>query len=698
MMTNTDHLPAAILGRKAVVYVRQSTQAQVQTNLESQRRQYELVEEARRRGFRNIEVIDDDLGRSASGMVARPGFERLVAWLCAGEVGAVLCLEASRLARNGRDWHHLLELCGLVEARVIDLDGVYDPSRPNDRLLLGMKGSISEFELSVLRARMLEAARAKAQRGELRISVPIGYLWHRETGLDLDPNLRLQEVIRLIFTRFRVQGSARQTFLSLRQEQIHFPRPSDGRSLTCFDWTLIRYRNVIAVLKNPFYAGAYAYGKSERRVTIKDGRAHKSYGHGKRLGEWEVLLKEHHTAYIDWEEFEHNQKQLAANAYGKAGEGKSGRGGRALLAGMLACARCGRRLSVAYRGHAPGTPVYRCDRPNQMYGALRCISFGGSRVDVAIAGELMRVVEPVAIEAALEAERRHEEIMNEQRRMMELELQQARYDATLAERRYAACDPDNRLIAAQLERNWEATLRRVQICQARLNDASAASSTPVDSPDFTRLAEDLDAAWNAPGVTMRSRQQLLRTLITDIIADVDEAAREVILTIHWQGGQHSQLRVRKPKTGEHGCRTSNEALAVIRSMACRWPDKDIAASLNRMGMHTGQGKTWTAHRVSSLRRVHGIRAYRSAEKNGEWLTMSEAAKQLGVTNHAIRRLIKEQILGAEQVVPDAPYQIRACDLQTVAVTNALARKSRPSRAYSECQPSMLTKIRKGGAQ
>src|SRR2546421_5372514 len=199
-MTSSDALPAAVLKRKAVVYVRQSTQAQVQTNLESQRRQYELVEVARRRGFRDIEVIDDDLGRSASGMVARPGFERLVAWLCAGEVGAVLCFDASRLARNGRDWHHLLELCGLVEARVIDMDGVYDPCRPNDRLLLGMKGSISEFELGVLRARMLDAARAKARRGELRIGVPIGYIWHREVGLGLDPDRRIQEAIRLIDT------------------------------------------------------------------------------------------------------------------------------------------------------------------------------------------------------------------------------------------------------------------------------------------------------------------------------------------------------------------------------------------------------------------------------------------------------------------------------------------------------------------
>ena len=256
-MTSCNLIPATILKRKAVVYVRQSTQAQVELNLESQRRQYELVDVARRWGFRKVEVIDEDLGRTASGAVQRPGFERLVDDLCTGQVGAVLCLEASRLSRNGPDWHRLLELCGEVDARVIDLDGVYDPGLPNDRLLLGMKGSISEFELGVLRARMYEAARAKAERGELRISVPFGYVWHRDYGLGFDPDMRLQETIRLIFARFREIGSARQVLISMVDDGVHFPRPSDGKRMVSFDWVPIRYRNVISILKNPFYAGAY---------------------------------------------------------------------------------------------------------------------------------------------------------------------------------------------------------------------------------------------------------------------------------------------------------------------------------------------------------------------------------------------------------------------------------------------------------
>src|SRR5215813_11505797 len=519
-MTSADLLPATVLKRKAVVYVRQSTQTQVQSNRESQRRQYELVDVARSRGFHEVEVIDDDLGRSAAGTVARPGFERLVASLCAGEVGAVLCFDASRLARNGRDWHHLLELCGLVEARVIDLDGVYDPCRPNDRLLLGMKGSISEFELGVLRARMLDAARAKARRGELRISVPIGYVWHREIGLGFDPDLRIQEVVRLIFARFRQLGSARQAFLSMLGEQVHFPRPSDGKKLVAFEWTPIRYRNVISVLKNPFYAGAYAYGKSKQRTTIVDGRLRKTYGHGKPLEACEVPLKDQHEGYIDWAEFERNQRQLAANAYGRIGGVKSGRGGRALLPGLLTCGRCGRRLSVVYTGRGQLRPVYRCDRPNLALGLPRCLTFGGPRVDAAIAEEVLRAVEPMAIEAALEAERRHMDNQGERQRLAELELQQARYEASLAERRYAACDPDNRLIAAQLEKSWETALRRVAACEARLREMQIPDATAV-APDFAGLAHDLEAAWNAPGVTMRTRQRLLRALVTDIIADVE---------------------------------------------------------------------------------------------------------------------------------------------------------------------------------
>jgi len=680
-------LPPALLQRSAVVYVRQSTQTQVLSNLESQRRQYDLVETARGYGFKTVDVIDDDLGRSASGCVERPGFERLVAGLCSGAIGAVFCLEVSRLARNGRDWHHMLELCGLVEARVIDSDGVYDPRHPNDRLLLGMKGSISEFELGILRTRMLEAARSKARRGELRHTPPIGYIWDRDAGLAFDPDLRVQEVIRLIFTKFRELGSARQVLLWMADEQIHFPRPSDGIRLTSFEWRAIRYRNVISVMKNTFYAGVYAYGKTGRRAEVRDGRAHVTYKNHKPLEDWDVFLKDHHEGYIDWDAYERNQAQLARNAFGRAGGVKSGRGGGALLAGLLSCARCGRRLHVVYTGRKP-RPVYRCDTPNLLLGRARCLTFGGARADKAVAGALLEAVAPLATEAALHAEdvmrRAHEERLA----VIDLELKQAGYEASLAERRYAACDPENRLIAAQLEQRWEESLRRVQTLQTRRAE-KADTGPEIDPAKLDGLAEDLDAAWNAPGTPMRSRQRLVRTLVEDIIADIDEETGEIVLTVHWKGGRHTELRTPKPKTGEHDARTSEEALAVIRNMAGRWSDEAVAASLNRMGMRTGQGKTWNAKRVSSIRRVNGIDAYLSADKDGPWRTMTEAAKQLGVTNHVIRRLIHDGILPATQVVAGAPYQIKVEDICSEPVRRAIDLKEGPCRANDPNQLSMF---------
>ncbi|MCK5551198.1 MAG: serine recombinase, partial [Hyphomicrobiaceae bacterium] len=289
-------------------------------------------------------------------------------------------------------------------------------------------------------------------------------------------------------------------------------------------------------------------------------------------------------------------------------------------------------------------------------GQRCCISFGAKRIDEAIAAEVLRAVAPMAIEAAQEAEPMLKDEDQDRQRIAELELNQAQYDASLAERRYAACDPDNRLIAAQLEKAWETALQRVEACQQRLDEMLEPEVGEV-CPDFTGLADDLVAAWKAPGTTMRTRQRLVRALITEIIADVDEEAGEIILIIHWKGGQHSEVRVKKPKAGEHGCHTPGEAIAVMRSMAGRWSDQDIAATLNRMGLVTGQGKTWTARRVGSLRRVRDIHGYRPAEKSGEWLTLRDAAAKLGVSHHQVRKLIKAGILVSEQVVPDAPHQI-----------------------------------------
>jgi DNA invertase Pin-like site-specific DNA recombinase len=292
-------LPASVLGRRAVIYVRQSSAAQVQDNLESQRRQYDLVALARAYGFQDVHVIDDDLGRSAAGVMDRPGFRSLVGQICEGMVGAVFCLEASRLSRNGRDWHHLLELCGLVGACVIDTDGVYDPGLPNDRLLLGLKGTMSEFELTLLRKRLLDAAVAKARRGELRMPVPVGYAWSRDLGLTMDPDRRVQEAVRTVFRLFDRLGSARQVLLHMRRDGLSFPRPAGGKSLHRTMWRAPVYRTVIALLQNPFYAGTYAYGKSHVETRIVDGAVRKTYGRPRPREAWTALLHDLCTGQND---------------------------------------------------------------------------------------------------------------------------------------------------------------------------------------------------------------------------------------------------------------------------------------------------------------------------------------------------------------------------------------------------------------
>lgn len=405
-----NRLTPQLLQKKAVVYIRQSTLEQVQSNLESQRRQYQLADHARRLGFAEVVVLDDDLGRSGSGYVERPGFVKLIELICTGEVGAVFALEASRLARNGRDWHHIVELCGFYGVILVDGEGSYDPTQYNDRLLLGLKGSLSEFELGLLRQRLMEAIFQKAQRGELRFAVPMGYSWPPDSAIEFEPDRRVKETIELVFRQFREFGSARQLLLHWRKQQLQFPTPScvGGRQLSFGPPT---YRQIISVLKNPFYAGAYVYGKSEARIEMVNGRPRKVYGYDKPINRWSVVIRDHHPAYITWEQYERNQVLLAENAFQRSTQGrKSGRGGSALLTGLLRCRRCGRMLGVGYSG-AGRLLRYSCRGGQLNRGAPPCLTFGGLDVDRVVSQELLRAVQPMAVEASFRAEK----LMSEQR-------------------------------------------------------------------------------------------------------------------------------------------------------------------------------------------------------------------------------------------------------------------------------------------
>ena len=441
MTTRDALLPATVLQRKAIVYVRQSTPQQVQMNLESQRRQYELVDVARRRGFTNVETIDDDLGRSGSGLIDRPGFQKLVALVCSGSVGAVYCIEASRLARNGRDWHHLIDLCALVGALVVDGDGTYDPRLVNDRLLLGLKGTMSEYELSLLRQRGLAARDSKAKRGELRFTLPPGLCWSEAGRIEFDPDERVVGAIRMVFSKFRELGSARQVFLWLRQCQLTLPVVIRNATTCRIVWKLA-YHTVLQVLQNPLYAGAYAFGRTTNRTSVVDGRAHKTSGHRKPMPSWQVLLKGNHAGYISWDEFEENQRMIVENAHmKKRAARKSARGGRALLTGLARCGRCGRMMRVFYGSRVQYSHRYQCRGDDSHIGSILCIGIGGVRVDRAVAVKILEAVSDSAIDAAILAADQIARNGDEVRKALVREIEEARYEASLASRRYEAVDP-----------------------------------------------------------------------------------------------------------------------------------------------------------------------------------------------------------------------------------------------------------------
>lgn len=668
--------------RRAIVYVRQSSAIQVTNNLESQRRQYALADQARQLGFQQVEVIDEDLGRSGSGQVDRPGFARLVAEVCTGSVGAVFCIEASRLARNGRDWHHLIELCGLVRALVVDPDGVYDPGLLNDRLLLGLKGTMSEFELNLLRQRCQEAIRQKAQRGELRFALPVGFRWVANGKVEKDPDRRVQQAIGLVFSKMTEFGSARQVLLWFRGEKVSLPclmYEESGRELV---WKLPVYNTIWHMLRNPMYAGGYAFGKTEARTRVVNGRARKTIGHFKPVESWMVLIRDHHPGYITWEQYERNQALLADNAHMKSRmEPKAGRGGRSLLAGLLRCRRCGRMLHVAYSGSKGEVPRYHCRGAQINHGEAWCISFGGLRPDRAVAAEILKAVEGNAVEAALEAATRIAEQHCQQRQALSLELEQAQYEARLAARRYEAVDPDNRLVVSELEARWNAALRRVGEVEGRLRQVEASSEGATRIPDkqtLFSLAQDLPAVWNADGTDMRLKQRITRILIQEIIVDVDETAGEILLLIHWIGGRHSELRLKKNLTGQHSRCTSLEAIQVIRQMAGRFPDEQIASTLNRLGLKTGTGNNWIELRVRTARSYHKLPSY-DPKLTQNVLTLEEASEKLGVSHKIVRRLIDSKLIAATQVVPWAPWEIPAEAIQSEQVLREVAAVKRGSR-------------------
>jgi excisionase family DNA binding protein len=673
---SSEKIRSEHLQRAAFVYVRQSTFDQVRHHHESRRRQYDLADHARRLGWTQVVVIDEDLGKSGATATDRTGFQRLVAEVSLGHVGAVLGLEVSRLARNNRDWYQLLDICGLMDTLIVDAEGIYDPRQLNDRLLLGLKGTISEAELGWIRQRAHEGLLAKARRGELILGLPVGYVQTRDGRVEKHPDQRVQHAIGLVFAKFAEFGSVRQTLLWFRQEPLTLPSiehdPAWGTEVT---WRPPVYNTILKFLTNPLYAGAYTFGRTGTRTTIVDGVPRKTRGHRREREEWIALVRDHHEPYIAWDVWERNRALIAHNAQMKGLMVKGAvRRGPSLITGLLRCGHCGRRLHVTYSGTRGYVPRYGCRGAAINHGVGRCISFGGLRVDEAIEREILRVLTPGAIEAARARADAAIEETTATRRALELELREARYEAERARRQYDAVEPEHRLVAETLEQRWNAALERVRTLEARLTaiETAAQRDRPPDRASVLALAQDFPRVWTDPATDIRTKKRIVRLLIEEIIAKVtSEPHPQIELIIHWKGGKHTRLVIPRNRTGQHRYCTDRAVIDVVRDLARSMPDAGIARILNLLGYRTGAGNTWTQHRVLSLRSHHRIPAFDRATDRPKLLTIADAAQALGVSPATVRRMIQAGLLPATQPVLYAPWAIHEEDLAKRAVQQAI---------------------------
>jgi DNA invertase Pin-like site-specific DNA recombinase len=654
--------------RPAFVYIRQSSPSQVEYNRESTARQYALVNKACELGWakEQVIVIDEDLGLSGSGSAKRSGFARLTAEVALGHVGIVLGLEVSRLARNNADWYRLLDLCGMTDTLIGDSDGVYHPALFNDRLVLGLKGTMSEAELHILRARLEGGIRNKAARGELRRGLPVGFVWGEQDGeVRFHPNEAVVSTIRTVFSKFTELGSVRKVWLWFRSERLSFPLRANMKSE--IRWVAPTYTGIHHVLTNPVYAGAYAYGKCRHeRYVDEQGMVRRRTRH-LPMAEWSVLLPEHHPGFIDWATFQANQARIDTNIHPQPHQaGGAVREGTALLQGVATCGKCARRLHTHYRGRN-AAPGYHCSGKDIVQGrGVYCLNIGGVQIDQAVADAFLRAVTPGAMEATQLAIQQLEADHDAAFRQWRLAVERARYEAERAERQYRAVEPENRLVARGLETEWEKRLRDLAAAEAELQrreQRRPRALTQEEKNNIRSLGSDLHKVWAAPTTKDRDRKELLRALLEEVIVTADRSERRAHLTLRWRGGTLTELDLSLPRSGPRGLRTAEDTISLLRRLAVHYSDDVIAGILNRQGRKTATGERFTANQVGSLRRYRDIPRFQlpTQPPTGELATIRKAAEILGINTSTIHRWLNDGFIAGEQVTPGAPWQIRITD-------------------------------------
>jgi len=659
------------LDRTAFVYVRQSTLFQVRENTTGTARQYDLAQRARDLGWSeaSITVLDQDQGRSGSSATDRDGFQFLIAQVGLGQAGAVLSLEASRLARSCSDWYRLLEICALTDTLVIDEDGVYDPSQYADRLLLGILGTMSEAELHWLRNRLLGGKRARAERGELRMRPPVGLVFDAARWLVLDPDEEVQQAVRLLFTLFEQTGSALAVVKHFGAHRLLFPdrlwgKAHDGELL----WKPLRHGRVLDVLHNPRYAGAYVYGRTQTRTRTLPNEAPRVKGRTRRVAtaDWPIVHHDAHPGYISWEQFLRNQRRLDDNCTTRGGDRRGAvREGHALLQGLVLCGQCGRRMSVRYTRNGT-TPSYECNQVHKQQGGRTCQFIRGDGVDAAVARLFLEALQPAQLEVSLATLEQIEEQARLVERQWRLRLERARYEADLARRRFLAVEPENRLVARNLEKDWNeklAAVEQLQREQAALPAGAAPRLSPEERQRILNLAEDLPALWHAPTTTPAERKQLLRLLVKDVT--LTKEATTIRVALRWQTEVCTAVAVPRPPRSCDARRTPAAVVERVRALAGDHSDHQLAERLNAEGYQSGRGGSFTANKVQWVRYVHAIRsgcpegpAACTQERRGDGRCSAQAAAQaLNVDVSTIAAWCKSGRLDGIQASPHGPWWV-----------------------------------------